>query len=437
MHIIKRIYYSMRAIEKEIKVRYYRQVAEHRFMWSVIKLFSSFKRLQQASAALTYHTVFAIVPVLSLMIAVAKGLGYDEQFKVQLQSFFHGQEEVSDKLLSFAGSYLDNTQVSVWWGVGVGIILLLYSVFSIFQTIDVTFNLLWNQEGRSIGSLMKTFAFVMVIPFVVVIALGLWWSLSSIFNGTVIHEVNVFIFSVAAYTLVLFCVYKLIPKTTVKVEYAALSAVVCGVIFGVMQYFGYMIIAMFNSYRNIYGDLATMIIFLLWIYLSWTICLAGSKWNYFLQRADEQDEENNYNGISFNYYKFITLLVVERIESVYPFSGKFESVELVRNVENVYGIPKHITSEIISSLCARRIIFKGRADKLYLNPKFADRSVGQLLNDLDFAGRNQEVINSSHRIHGNDGLSLLWRCVNGEELMAVDDIAETPVREILNIRAVD
>ncbi len=435
MQFVKRIYYMMRSFEKEMRVKYYRQVREHRIMWSLVNLVTSFKKLQQASAALTYHTVFAIVPVLSLLIAVAKGMGYDKQFKQQLQSFFHGQEIVSDKLLTFAGTYLDNTQVSVWWGVSVGIILLLYSVFSIFQTIDVTFNLLWNEEGRSFKSLLKTFAFVLVIPFVVVIALGLWWSISSIFSGTPIHEVNVFIISTASYVLILFCVYKLIPKTSVKIKYAAISATVCGCIFGLIQYFGYTVISMFSSYRSIYGDLATMIIFLLWIYLSWTICLAGSKWNYFLQEADRQAEENNYKGISHRYYKFISILTIERIESVYPFSGYFDVKELSNNVHGVYGIPTHVTIDILSDLRRHRVLFLGRGNTLYLNPKFANLTVKQLITQLDFAGRNSDVIASSQKIHKHNGLNTLWEVVNSDMCeVAHDEILNIPTRDILDLK---
>lgn len=432
MQIIEQTYLAMRSFEKKMRVKYYRQVREHRFMWSIFNLISGFSRLQQASAALTYHTIFAIVPVLSLMIAVAKGLGYAEQFKLQLQSFFHGQEEVSNKLLDFAGSYLNNTQVSVWWGVGIGVILLLYSVFSIFQTIDVTFNLLWNETGRSFKTLLKTFAFVLVIPFVVIIALGLWWSISSIFNDTPIKELHVFVISVVSYTIVLLGVYKFIPKTYVNIKYAALSAVVCGIIFAVMQYFGYTVISMFSSYRSIYGDLATMIIFLLWIYLSWTICLAGSRWNYFLQKADEKEEENKYGSVSYRYFKFISLLILERVESVYPFSGSFDSKSLAENVYRVYGIPSHVTMDVLQYLHLHKVLFSGKGETLHLNPRYSELTVGELVEQLDFAGRNTEVIGISHKIHDNAGLHNLWLVVNGE--MENSACLNIPARDILNLK---
>ena len=217
------IFNYVRRFIKRSSVKYYRQMSKHRFTWSIIKLVESFSRLQLSSAALTYHTIFAIVPIMSLMIAIAKGLGYDDLFVKQVQNLFQGQEVISESLLLYANSYLSNTKVTMWLGVGIGVALLLYSVFSIFSTIDSTFNMLWNEKGRSFGQLLKTFTIVLVMPFVVVMALVLWWSVSSIFSDSIIRELNVFIVSVATYIFILFAAYKYIPKTKVKSKYALLS----------------------------------------------------------------------------------------------------------------------------------------------------------------------------------------------------------------------
>lgn len=425
------IYNGIRRIIKRCCVKYYRQMSRFRISWSLIKLMGSFSKLQLASAALTYHTLFAIVPVLSLMIAIAKGLGYDELLAMQIRNIFQGQEAISDYLLLYANSYLNNTKVTMWLGVGIGLLLLLYSVFSIFSTIDSTFNMLWNEKGRSFKKLLKTFAFVMLLPFVVVLALALWWSVSSIFKGSSIQELNVLIVSVSTYILTLFAAYKLIPNTTVKTKYAFLSAVVCGSIFALMQYFSFYIVSSFN-YRSIYGDLASLMIFLLLIYFSWTVCLAGSKWNYFLQKADEQEREENYNGISHQYHKFLCLLVIERIETVYPFAGRFTATELATNAEAAYGLPLHVTADIVKYLQAKRIIFCVKGEILQLSNRYANRTISEMLSELDCAGRNSDVIVSLDRVHDNKGLDRLWQAINGRD---TDEgkIHDTPVNAILNI----
>lgn len=431
MQWISSIYNFIRRIIKRWYVRYYRHMSKHRISWSLIKLVNSFSKLQLASAALTYHTVFAIVPVMALMIAVAKGLGYDEMFVNQVHSLFQGQEIISESLLQYANSYLNNTKVAMWLGIGIGLALLLYSVFSIFSTIDATFNMLWNQKGRSFNKLIKTFAFVLVLPFAIMMALALWWSVSSIFNNSVIQELNVLIISVTTYILILFAAYKLIPNTKVKANYAALSAGVCGLIFALMQYFSYYIISSFN-YRSIYGDLASLMIFLLLIYFSWTVCLAGSKWNYFLQKADEHEREDDYMGITHRYHKFLCLLVLERIESVYPFQGSFNPAELSNNIETTYGMPQQLTNSIIEYLKQKKIIFNGKGESLYLCKRYSGRTIQQINHELDNVGRNKDVIDTLQHIHENVCLNNLWHILNEQE-EDNNEILTTPVRNILGL----
>ena len=433
MFWIIKLYKILRRFIKRASVKYYRQMSKHRVSWSLIKLVESFSKLQLASAALTYHTVFAIVPIMSLMIAIAKGLGYDDLLVMQIQSMFEGQEIISNSLLMYANSYLSNTKVTMWLGVGIGLLLLLYSVFSIFSTIDATFNMLWNERGRSFGKLIKTFAIVLVMPFIVVLALVLWWSVSSIFSDSIVKELNVLIVSVSTYVLILFAAYKYIPKTKVKAKYAALSACVCGSIFALMQYFSYHIISSFN-YRNIYGDLASLMIFLLLIYFSWTVCLAGSKWNFFLQKAEEQERKDDYKSINHRYQKFLSLLVLERIESLHPFSGHFNAEALAVNTEKEYGLPIYLTIDILRYLREKKIIFKGKNESLHLSKRYSGRTVGQMLDDLDTAGRNSDAMAILSDVHSNVSFAHLWKVVNEEKNEYSDEILITPVSEILGIK---
>ena len=427
MPLITKIYNKLRRLTKRCFVMYYRQMSRHRISWSLIKLVDCFGSLQLASAALTYHTLFAIVPVMALMTAIAKGLGYDEIFLEMVRNFLQGQEAISDGLIQYTDSYLSNTKVTMWLGVGIGLALLLYSVFSIFRTIDATFNMLWNEKPRSFQKQLKTFAFVLVLPFAIIMALALWWSLSSIFNDTIIKEINVLIVSVSTYILLLFAAYKLIPNTVVETKYAAFSAIACGLIFALMQYFSYYIISSFN-YRSIYGDLASLMIFVLLIYFSWTICLAGSKWNYFLQNADRQEDENEYKAINNYYHKFLCMLIIERIESVHPFSSHFDSETLALNAQKEYALPAHLTQHIIQHLRHKRVIFGGKGETLHLSKRYCGRTVRQLLADLDTAGRNSDVISTLSDIHNNPNLATLWQEITNN---SDSPILDTPVREIL------
>ena len=111
---------------------------------------------------------------MALLVAVAKVLGYGDAFREQVDNFFAGQEGISQYLLSFADSYLSNAQMNYWLGAGVGLVLLIYSLFSIFQTIDSSFNSLWNLPAHSLKKQLEVFVFILMVPFVGIIALALW-----------------------------------------------------------------------------------------------------------------------------------------------------------------------------------------------------------------------------------------------------------------------
>lgn len=393
-------------------------IDQNRNLWAIVKLCSSFGKLQQASAALTYHTLFAIVPVMALMVAVAKILGYGEIFKEQVQQFFHGQDIISDNLLGFADRYLNNTQVNFWLGAGIGLILLLYSVFSIFRTIDVTFNNLWNLPGRDFKKLLGIFAIVLLIPFLVIILLAIWWTMQSYLKGSIIHELNILIFSVATYVAVLFAAYKLIPRTKVKIKYAAIAALVCGSVFALMQYFSYVILSMFSNYRNIYGDLASLIIFLLLIYFSWTICMAGSRWNYFLQRADNLVRENKFTRTSNNYQKFLNLIILDKAEQLCSLIGKerFDMEYLTGVINTAYDIPPHISTVFTQSMINRGILIAVNNKNDYrIAAEYRHKTILELIGNLDKAGENEKAIEEAQYPHRNENAKQLWKFINGEQ----------------------
>ena len=380
--------------------------------WSLKDLWESFMCPKRSSAALTYHTLFAIVPVLSLMVAVAKGLGYANEFKAQVSEFFYGQEMVSSKLLAFTDSYLDNTHLNSWLGASVGLVVLLYSVFSIFQTIDQEFNHQWEERGRSFLTLLKTFAFVLVIPFAVIVLLAIWWSVSSYFHGSLNLGSNTLFLSAGAYVLLLFLMYKLIPKCKVVCKFALLSATVCGIIFCAMQYFSYSIIMMFGNYRNVYGDLATLIIFLLWIYFSWTICLAGAHWTYLLQSARTKRILDTYRSASSSYQRFLMTVVVLRIRALHPNTGQFLWSEVTDNFVSEYGLAEHIVEDLLQILTNRGVLKEVEDEYFVVDSEFTDMTAPELYAALDDAGNDSAVIEELKSLHADPQLCAIWNEVS-------------------------
>lgn len=375
-----------------------KEIENNLILWSFIKFFTGHQRVKQAAAALTYHTLFAIVPVMALMIAVAKLLGYGDAFRAKVDVFFAGQESIASGLLGFVDSYLSNRDTNYMFGAIVGLTLLLYSVFSIFQTVDSSFNSLWNLKAHSLKKQIKVFLFVLLVPFVTILLLAIWISISSFFNsGGVLHEVNIFVLTTGIYIAILFVAYKFIPNTKVNIRHAATAATFCGVVFAIMQYSGSLILGMFSNYRNIYGDLASLMLFILWIYFSWTICLAGSRWNYLLQEGYRLDAENKFKGLSYNYRKFLTTLAIKRCKAATGAQKSLFTIqEIADEMSTAYDIPVYTATEILDTMERKGIIIANDDEQYTLDGRFAHCSDKDIADTLDRAGNNDATTLVQH-----------------------------------------
>ena len=392
-----------------------REIGGNLVLWSFIKFLTGPNKVKQAAAALTYHTLFALVPVMAMMIAVANLMGYGQAFREKVEVFFAGQENIANELLKFVDMYLGNTDTNYLFGAIVGLAFLLYSVFSIFQTIDESFNSLWELKEHSFKKQIKVFLLVLLIPFVSILLLAIWMSISSFFDGKgLFHEVNIFMLTTCIYIAVLFIAYKFIPNTKVNIRHAAISATFCGIVFAIMQYSASLILGLFGNYKNIYGNLASLMIFILWIYFSWTICLAGSRWNYLLQEGNRLDAENKFKRLSHNYYKFLTMLAIAKCKEMTKESESktFTIKEIAAEMSATYGISVHAATKIMYTMERKGIIAADNNDRYSLCNEFMQDSETQLIDILDRAGNNDVKEIEQHL---NEQEKELWQKINGAE----------------------
>ena len=91
-----------------------------------------------AARALTFSLLFAVVPILAIAFAIAKGFGLDNMLEQQIRTAFATQPEVTTFLLNFVHNYLMRTQGGIF--LGLGIFLLLWTLFSLAGEIEGTFN---------------------------------------------------------------------------------------------------------------------------------------------------------------------------------------------------------------------------------------------------------------------------------------------------------
>jgi len=280
-------------------------------------------KVQVRASALTYYTLLALVPILAMGFAIAKGFGYDRDLEQQLMDNFKGEEEVVNWLISFARSALDTAKGGVIAGVGLPI--LFWSVISVLSNIESSFNDIWQiKKQRSYIHKFTNYLAVMLIGpvFIVLYSSGNVFVSTQLANITSqIDIVNlspfvVFFMKMIPYVIIwiLFTLlYIVMPNTKVNIGSALLAGILAGTAFQIVQWF-YIDMQMFMSRTNaIYGSFAAIPLLLIVMQISWLIVLFGAELSFANQNIDQYELENESLQISPYAQRAFNILLLECI----------------------------------------------------------------------------------------------------------------------------
>ncbi|MCQ4257786.1 virulence factor BrkB family protein [Stutzerimonas stutzeri] len=235
-----------------------------------------------SAAALTYTTLFAVVPMMTVTFAMLSAIpafqGVGEQ--IQMYIFSNFIPSTGATIQEYLVAFTDQARQLTWFGVG----FLMATALMMLLTIEKAFNVIWRvrQPRRGISSFLLYWAILSLGP----LLLGAGFAMStyitslSMISGphaligarTVLKGMPL-VLSVAAFTLI----YAAVPNTRVPLRHALVGGVFTAVLFeAAKQLFG-LYVSYFPSYQLIYGAFAAVPLFLLWVYLSWMIVLFGAE----------------------------------------------------------------------------------------------------------------------------------------------------------------
>ncbi|MDX1635811.1 MAG: YihY/virulence factor BrkB family protein [Marinobacter sp.] len=242
--------------------------------------------------SLVYTTLLSIVPLLALSFSVLKALGVHERMEPFLFQFFEPMGPQGVQLAEQILGFVDNMKVGVLGSVGLA--LLVYTVVSLVQKVERSFNMIWRvPEMRSLAQRFSNYLSVIMIgPLLMVSAIGVS---ATIFSsgfvqtmmeiepfGSVIIQVSrlmPFFLVCGAFTFV----YVFMPNTRVQLRYAFIGGVVAGIAWQAVSLLFASFVAGSTKYAAIYSSFAIGIILLIWMYLNWMILLLGASIAFYLQ----------------------------------------------------------------------------------------------------------------------------------------------------------
>ena len=362
-------------------------------------------RVINKASALTYSTLLAIIPILAILFAIARGFGLDNLLEEQLRTGLEGQALGAETLLSFIDSYLSQAKNGVF--IGVGIIMLFYTVLLLTHNMEQTFNSIWQvKKLRSLYRKMTDyFSMLLLLPLLILLSSGI-----SIFMSTFMKTMEEFtllapviksLVRLTPYVLtwgMFTALYIFMPNTKVKLKYAILPGILAGSAFQAFQYLYIGSQIWVSRYNAIYGSFAAIPMFLLWTQISWSICLFGAQLCYVAQNLRNFSFSKETENISRRYHDFLCILIMSLI------CKRFQTEETPYTAESLsdeHKIPIRLTTTILYELQDLHLIYETPMENEdeemgYLPAVDINRlNVGMLLNRLDEAGSEAFKIDRS------------------------------------------
>lgn len=318
--------------------------------------------LNTRAAALTYKTVLSIVPLLAVLFGIARGFGFQNLVKEELLNYFEGQADIINHMMGMIDNSLTYAKGGVF--IGVGIVLLLYTVISLFSSIEDNFNTIWRiKKGRSYYRQFTDYLALIIITPVFMICnagLSIFLNMTTDLNvvGLVVNPIVQLLPALITSLLFTF-LYIYIPNTKVKLSAALLAGVLTGIAFQVFQWLYISGQIWISQYNAIYGSFAALPLLLLWLQLSWFILLFGVELSFAFQNVYKFSFEHETKNISRRYKNFVTLLIVSLIVKRYANGQKpYTSDE----ISTAYKVPTRLMSDILYFLLELDVIIETTTD---------------------------------------------------------------------------
>jgi membrane protein len=273
------------------------------------------------SMSLVYTTLLSLIPLIALSFSILKAFGVvDTQLEPLLHKFLvplgPKGAEISQKILEF----VKNTKVGVL-GI-VGLLLLIYTVISLVNKLESSLNHIWRvKKGRSISRIFSDYLSMILIGPVLIFALfGLT---ASLLGTTIIQKISsigpigafitLFAGKLLSFMIVMAIftfLYIVIPNVRVNFRSALIGGLVAGIAWQAVGWIFATFVATSARYAAIYSGFAVLILFMIWLYLSWLILLIGCEVSYCHQNLKTLSLEEQSFNLSHRLKEKLALLIM-------------------------------------------------------------------------------------------------------------------------------
>jgi membrane protein len=357
------------------------------------------------AAALSFRTLFGILPVLVVATLLVKAIGGLSEFRESVETFLgaYGLDrfqtaangEAGEQSVSLSQWLIDNVfsqieQINVAAITWVGVAVLIYAAISLMVTIEGCFNTIYRApEGRSWSRRIPVYWTVLTLaPAVVMMTLYVDRRFGAFLTEQVgwswALRIAPVVWSFVATWLVMFAIYKLLPSTRVHTRPALGGAFVAAILLEVGKRTMGAYLSKALAVKLIYGSLGLIPVFMFWMYLMWLVILFGLEVSATLQmlagrRLDEIEHRGPLSGLADPAMVItVTEVVAERFRA--------SAAATARQVADATGLAEQTVSLILDRLVEAGVLHRlDREDEAVSLARPADQISAAELIDVGFA----------------------------------------------------
>ncbi|HVP08983.1 MAG TPA: YhjD/YihY/BrkB family envelope integrity protein [Burkholderiales bacterium] len=328
----------------------------------------AFGQLNLRAMSLVYTTLLSLVPLLALSFSVLKAFGVYNQVEPMLLNFLEPLGEKGDEITARIMQFIANMNVGVLGSVGLA--LLLYTAVSLMQKIEESFNFIWHvSQLRSLGERFSRYLTALLVgPILVFAALGITATVTSlslvreVLSLGPLDEVVQEIGRLMPYVLVIAAfsfVYMFIPNTRVRLGPALAGGIAGGILWQSAGWAFATFVATSAQYAAIYSSFAILILFLIWVYVSWLVLLLGASVAFYTQHPEYLVAQAGEPRLSNRMRERLALAIMGRIGEHF-LSGR--PAWTLQQLTQDLRVPMHAVQAVLEALEVRGLVARSAED---------------------------------------------------------------------------
>jgi len=312
------------------------------------------------SSALTFYTLISIIPVVAIALAIAKGFGLDQNLESIIRSTkeFELYSDLLNPLLESAKNTVQRTRGG--YLAGVGVIILIWSVISLLDQIETSFNHIWQTSVSRpwYRKFTDYLTILLIAPILIIlsssITIFIVANLSEFMDRapilTSFKWIISFLIKSAPYILtwlMLTLLFIVMPNVKVRFVPALISGIIAGTFLKILQWLYLDLQYGITKLSAIYGGLAAIPLFLIFLETCWIIILLGAELSFAYQNVSRYEFESEALNISHYQKRTMILLVMYLVIRNFDIGEKPLSAE---EISQKLKIPVRLARDILEDL---------------------------------------------------------------------------------------